>query len=426
MSARPRTAPVGTNPTHPPDPPGAGPTRARPEPAARRTRVADGPTREPLDRLVAGLPGRWYHDPAQHRRELERVWFGSWIAVARVDELPVPGDYRVVDLGGQSLLVLRDEVGGLRAFHNTCRHRGSILCTESSGRLRGARITCPYHAWSYGLDGRLQSTPRRLPTSDFDPERLGLLSVAVDVWGGFVFVHLGEGGVPALQASLGWLPERLARYGLERLVVGHRMEVEVAADWKLVCENFCECLHCPPVHPELCRLVPAYREGGAWGLRRDPDGRPLPEAISPFGEGVETLTPDGRSRIPALRGLDDAQRRLPYQPALLPPNLFLNLHPDYVNAHMMFPAGPGRVRIVYDWLFEPEALSHPAFDREHYVSLWRTVNAQDARNCEWQQRGVTARGFTHGVYVPQEFDCDRFARWVRAKLRRPSLLQRPI
>jgi Rieske 2Fe-2S family protein len=395
----------------------------RPEAGARR---AGGPAREPLDRLVAGLPARWYRDAEQHRREIERVWFASWIAVARVDELPAACAYRVVDLGGQSLLILRDETGGVRAFHNTCRHRGSILCTEAAGRLRAGRITCPYHAWSYGLDGRLQTTPRRIPTPDFDPGRLGLLPVHADTWGGFVFVHLGVGSVPPLRECLGWMPDRFAAYGLESLVIGHRLEVEVAADWKLVCENFCECFHCPPVHPELCRLVPAYREGGAWGLRRDRAGRALAEATPPFRPGTQTLTPDGRSRVPPFRGLDETQRRLPYQPALLPPNLFLNLHPDYVNAHLMFPVGPGRVRIVYDWLFEPAALAHPAFDLEHYVALWRTTNAQDARNCEWQQRGLAARGFAHGVYVPQEFDCHRFAQWVRAKLRRATTRQRPI
>jgi len=385
-----------------------------------------GPSREPLERVIAGLPSRTYHDAEHHRREIDRIWFGSWIAVERAEGLPEPGDFRVIDLAGQSLLVVRDATGALRAFHNTCRHRGSILCTEAAGRLRGGRITCPYHAWSYALDGRLESTPRRMSTPDFDAERFGLLPVAVDTWGGFVFVHLGQGGVPPLAESLGWMPGRFAAYGLEGLVVGHRLQVEVAADWKLVCENFCECFHCPPVHPELCRLVPAYREGGAWGLRRDSAGRPRQESLPAFGEGVETLTADGRSRVPAFQALGEAERRLPYQPALLPPNLFLNLHPDYVNAHRLFPLGPGRVRIVYDWLFEPSALAHPDFDLEHYVSLWRTTNAQDARNCEWQQRGLRARGFAHGVYMPQEFDCHRFAQWVRAKLRRASTRQRPI
>ncbi|MBY0438356.1 MAG: aromatic ring-hydroxylating dioxygenase subunit alpha [Burkholderiales bacterium] len=383
-------------------------------------------TREPLARVEAGLPAAWYLDEAHHRRELERVWNGSWIAAARCDEVGMPGDFRVVDIGEQSVLLTRHDDGGLRAFHNICRHRGSILCTEAQGRLRGGRIVCPYHAWTYDLDGRLQSTPRRMPTGDFDPADFGLFPVAVDTWGGFVFVHLGSGPVQPLSEALGWIPSTFASHRLDALVSGHRRVVDVQANWKLVCENFCECFHCPPVHPELCRVVPAYREGGAWGLRRDEQGRPIPEASAEYRAGARTLTLDGTARVPPFAGLDEAQRSTLYMPALLPPNLFLNVHPDYVNSHLMFPTGPGSVRIVYDWLFEPQALADPAFDLEHYVALWRVTNGQDARNCEWQQRGIRARVFQHGVFMPQEFDCHRFAGWVRDTLASATTGQRPI
>jgi Rieske 2Fe-2S family protein len=384
------------------------------------------PARTPLGRVEAGLPARWYLDEGHHRRELERLWFGNWIAAARCDEVRAPGAFRVVDIGDQSILLTRNAEGELRAFHNTCRHRGSILCTEAQGRLRGERIVCPYHAWTYDLDGRLQSTPRRMPTDDFDPAAFGLFRVAVDTWGGFVFVHLGAAPQPALSEVLGWMPAAFANHGLDGLVSGHRIVVDVQANWKLVCENFCECFHCPPVHPELCRVVPAYREGGAWGLRRDARGQPVPESGAQYRPGARTLTLDGTARVAPFAGLDPAQREVLYSPALLPPNLFLNVHPDYVNAHLMFPTGPESVRIVYDWLFEPQALADPRFDLEHYVALWRVTNEQDARNCEWQQRGIHARAFRQGVFMPQEFDCHRFAAWVRAALDSPLVQQEPI
>ncbi|MFO0523687.1 MAG: aromatic ring-hydroxylating oxygenase subunit alpha [bacterium] len=394
--------------------------------SATAARPAAGGTREPLVRVEAGLPASWYLDEGHHRRELERIWHGNWIAVARWDEVRSPGDFRVVDIGDQSVLLTRNQVGGLRAFHNTCRHRGSILCTEAQGRLRSGRIVCPYHSWTYDLDGRLQSTSRRMPTADFDPGEFGLFPVAVDTWGGFVFVHLGSVPVQPLSGALGWIPSTFANHGLDRLVSGQRMIVDVQADWKLVCENFCECFHCPSVHPELCRIVPAYRRGGAWGLRRDEQGRPVPEQTREYRSDARTLTLDGTTRVAPFAGLDDTQRATLYLPALLPPNLFLNVHPDYVNSHLMFPTGPGSVRIVYDWLFEPEALADPRFDLEHYVALWRLTNEQDARNCEWQQRGIRARVFRHGVYMPQEFDCHRFASWVREALDSPAIGQCPI
>jgi Rieske 2Fe-2S family protein len=384
------------------------------------------PAREPLKRLEAGLPASWYHDPEHYRRELEVLWYGRWIAVAREEEIPGPGDYRVAEIGTQSVFVVRGDDGALRGFHNTCRHRGSILCTAPQGSFARSRIVCPYHAWTYDLAGRLVATPRRMPTPDFEPEKLSLYEVAVAAWGGFVFIHLAGRKAPPLAATLGDLPERFARYGFADLRIGKRIVADVHANWKLLVENFAECFHCPPVHPELCRIVTAYRDAGAWGLHRDARGNPLPEAAPEYKAGAQTLTLDGTATIAPFRGLSEAERRTLYVPAMLPPNLFLNVQPDYVNAHLMFPTGPESVRIVYDWLFEPEAMASPGFELDHYVALWEITNRQDARNCEWQQRGTRSREFRHGHFVPQEFDCHRFVQWVRSALRaRPARRRAP-
>jgi Rieske 2Fe-2S family protein len=383
---------------------------------ARQTRKiapsAADPVRRPLARLERGLPAAWYYDPAHYARELEAFWYRRWIAAARAEDIPRAGDWLALRIGTQSVILVRGEDGILRAFHNACRHRGSVLCTDDAGRFKRARIVCPYHSWTYDLAGRLVATPRRMQTPDFDMRRFPLHPVAADTWGGFVFVNLAGRGAPPLAKALGALPGRFARYGFEHLRSGRRIVADVKANWKLVAENFSECFHCPPVHPELCRIVTAYREAGAWGLRG-------PEPTPQFRPGARTLTPDGTARIPPFRGLGESERAMIYVPWMLPPNLFLNVHPDYVNAHLVFPTGPESVRIVYDWLFEPEHV--PAGeDLAHYTALWEITNAQDARNCEWQQQGVRARAFRHGWYVPQEFDCHRFARWVRAGLRRRS------
>ena len=374
------------------------------------------PTREPLKRLEAGLPASWFRDPAHYRRELDRLWYDCWIAVAREEEIPGPGDYHVAEIDTQSIFVVRGEDGALRAFHNTCRHRGSVLCTAPQGSFARRRIVCPYHAWTYDLDGRLIATPRRMPTPDFDPRKFPLYAVAVASWGGFVFAHLAGRKAPPLGKTLGALPARFERYGFDGLRIGKRIVADVHANWKLLCENFSECFHCPPVHPELCRIVTAYRDAGAWGLQRDADGRAIAETRPEYAAGAQTLTLDGAAKIAPFRGLTAEERRTLYVPAMILPNLFLNVQPDYVNAHMMFPTGPENVRIVYDWLFEPEAIAGPGFDLDHYVALWDITNKQDARNCEWQQRGIRSREFRHGHFVPQEFDCHRFAEWVRGAL----------
>jgi Rieske 2Fe-2S family protein len=363
--------------------------------------------RKPLTRLEPGLPAAWYSDPAHYHQELEAFWYAKWIAVAREEELVAAGDWRVVKVGTQSTVLVMDEK--LKAFHNTCRHRGSILCTEESGTFPRKRIVCPYHSWTYDLSGKLVATPRRMETPDFDMKNFPLFEVATQAWGGFVFVCLAQRPPPFEP------PTRFARYGFDKLRIGKRIVADVQANWKLLAENFSECFHCPPVHPELCRVVTAYQEAGAWGLR--------PSSKAEYKTGAATLTLDGTSRLPALAGLNAEERKTLYAPEMVLPNLFLNIQPDYVNSHLMFPTGPQSVRIVYDWLFEPRHLPLSEGDLAHYVALWDITNKQDARNCEWQQQGMQSREFRHGHYVPQEFDCHRFAEWVRLTLREAPALR---
>lgn len=363
--------------------------------------------RIPLERLEAALPAAWFHDPAHHERELEAFWYRRWVAVAREEEIAARGDWKTVTLGTQSLLLLKGEEGELRAFHNVCRHRGSILCAGEQGHFERGRIVCPYHAWTYGLSGELTATPRRMETPDFDRKAFPLYAVPVRTWGGFVFVCID--GEPPFEPPAG-----LENYGFAGLRIGRRIVADVKANWKLLCENFSECFHCPPVHPELCRIVTAYRQAGAWGLHEKYTTGPE------YKPDATTLTLDGTSRLPPFRGLTEAERKTLYRAEMHPPNLFLNVHPDYVNAHMMFPTGPESVRLVYDWLFEAERLPLSEEDLAHYVALWDVTNRQDARNCEWQQRGLRARPFEHGWYVPQEFDAHRFAQWVREGLASPT------
>ena len=250
------------------------------------------------------------------------------------------------------------------------------------------------------------ATPRRLPTPDFDAKKFSLYDVATQTWGGFIFVCLSS-RPPRFETTTAF-----ANHDIQDLRIGKRIVADVKANWKLLAENFSECFHCPPVHPELCQVVTAYQEAGAWGLRGE-------ETKPEFKSGAVTLTLDGSARIPSFKNLSKKEKSTPYIPWMLPPNLFLNVHPDYVNSHLMFPTGPESVRIVYDWLFEPAHMPKGK-DLEHYTALWEVTNRQDARNCEWQQQGIQSREFKHGHYVPQEFDCHRFAQWVREGLTPPA------
>jgi Rieske 2Fe-2S family protein len=274
------------------------------------------------------------------------------------------------------------------------------------------------------MDGRLLATPRQMETPDFDRARFPLHGVRVECWGGFVFVNLAGADAPPLADALDDIPAQFARHGLADLRIGKRMVVDVQANWKLLLENFYECFHCPTVHPEFCEIVPAYRDAGQWGLAGATglagDAERADSADSAdraqYKPGAQTLTLDGTARLPPFRGLTPEDRKTLYTAQTFPPNLFLNVHPDYVNVQTMFATGPESVRMVYDWLFEADRLPLPDADLEHYVALWDLTNRQDARNCEWQQQGLRSRAFSHGHYAPQEFDCHRFAEWVRAAL----------
>ncbi len=195
------------------------------------------------------LPARHYADPELFRRELDAIHHDMWLHAGRTEALDAPGRYFLVRFAGVNLIVLRDEQGGVAAFHNTCRHRGTLLCREDSGRLAGS-IQCPYHAWTYGLDGALRSAPLMEKVVGFALREHGLGRVAAAEWDGHVFVNLSARPVP-LSEHLAGLDRKFAAWRMGELRRAERRVYHLKANWKLVIQNYSECLHCPIVHPLL-------------------------------------------------------------------------------------------------------------------------------------------------------------------------------
>ena len=229
--------------------------------------------------LQRSLPGPSYTSEAEFARERDRVLLPGWFCVGRADGLTEPGCYLAADVCGESIIVTRTEGGGLAGHYNLCRHRGSRLVPRAGepesaagspppGPVAGGRfpgcIRCPYHAWTYALDGTLRAAPF-LPGLREHRAALSLHRVDVATWGGFVFARLeppsGAGPAEPLGAALGEIPARVAAYPLAGLRTGARLRYDVAANWKVILENYNECYHCGPVHPELCELVPAFPPG---------------------------------------------------------------------------------------------------------------------------------------------------------------------
>jgi Rieske 2Fe-2S family protein len=231
--------------------------------------------------------------------------------------------------------------------------------------------------------------------------------VGVDTWGGFVFVNLTPSEAQPLATQLGGIPERLRRYPLAQLRIGSTMRYDVAANWKIICENYNECYHCGGVHPELCAVVPSFREGGGANLDWS---RGVPHR-----EGAYTFTHTGTTLRRAFAGLNEDEK-VRHKGELAYPNLFLSVACDHVAAYILKPRSADRTQITCHFLFETHEIEKPAFDPSDTVDFWDLVNRQDWTVCEAVQEGIRARVHTHGYFAPMEdYNLD-IRRYVRERV----------
>jgi Rieske 2Fe-2S family protein len=352
--------------------------------------------------LEPTLPSSWYSAERVFGIEKERIFCREWVCVAREEELAERGAWRLVSVLGESLILVRNRSGALRAFYNVCRHRGTRLCADPHdarpqaqlpGGIAAGRITCPYHQWSYDFDGNLVSAPHLGAEPGFDRKEFSLYPASVECWGGFVFLHLSPAQAQPLAQQLGGIPERTRRYPLAQLRIGHTIRYSVAANWKVLCENYNECYHCAGVHPELCAVVPAFRERGGASLdwARGVPHRP----------GAYTFTTSGTTRRRAFPTLDEDER-VRHKGELAYPNLFVSLACDHVAVFILEPRAAARTEIVCHFLFEPYEIARQDFDPRDAVAFWDLVNRQDWAICEALQLGLGARVHERGYYSPME------------------------
>jgi Rieske 2Fe-2S family protein len=351
--------------------------------------------------LQAALPRELYVDAAAWQAEREKVLLREWTCVGRVTDLGLhePERVAVVEVLGESLVVTSAADGGLHAAYNVCRHRGSQLCPPQGPARDAGSIRCPYHSWTYALDGSLLKAPHA--TVD-DPAAFALHPVGVETWQGFVFVHLTPASARPLADQVGHAAETLRNYALGDLVTGQVLSYEVAANYKVLLENYNECYHCGPVHPELSRLVPSFAGGGAeldW------------EHGIPHREGAWTFTMTGTTTRTPLPGLDEHERSR-HKGDLSYPNLMLSASADHVAAFVLHPRSVDRTEVVCSLLFAPEAVADPRFDPGDAAELWHLVNQQDWAICESVQRGMSSRAYTHGWFAPMEDDSLDIRRWL--------------
>jgi Rieske 2Fe-2S family protein len=366
------------------------------------------------------LPQRYFISPEVFAEELEKIFARDWVLVGHQSEVAQTGDYFVREVADESIIIVRDKNGDVRAFYNVCRHRGTRLCEEERGHA--AAIQCPYHAWTYGLDGRLIGAPHMDEVNGFKREQYSLRTVHAETWEGFIFVNLANQPMP-LEKWFAPLGEKFSQWDLPRLRSAKRVEYDVKANWKLMFENYSECYHCPGVHPMLSKVSPYdsaendLTEGPFLGgfMKINP-GKSLTMSGEACAMAIDHEHP------PSLRSgaAGEEEDRVFYYSIF--PNMLLSMHPDYVMVHQLWPEAPDRTRIICDWFFHPDAFGRDDFNPEDAIEFWDVTNKQDWHVCELSQQGIASRAYEPGPYSSRE---SIPAAWDREYLRRMGAQKTP-
>jgi len=338
------------------------------------------------------LRREYYLSPEIFTTEQERIFTKQWFCAGHVSRVPEAGDYFILDAHGESVIILRDQKGEIRAFYNVCRHRGTHMCEESEGRFSKS-IQCPYHAWTYSLDGRLIGAPLMKGVSDFNKDEFPLHAVYLQVWEGFIFLNLAGSPEP-FQEVFAPIASKFNGWNLPILKSERRITYNVKANWKFIFQNYNECYHCPPVHPQLARI--SSSDSGENDLIAGP-------FIGGFMtiDKADSLTYSGRACAMPVADLSSEDLHRVYYYSIAP-NMLLSLHPDYVMFHTVWPQSPDRTMIHCEWLFHPEAFRRADFHPDDGIDFWDETNRQDWHMCELSQKGVSSRAYQPSPYSPRE------------------------
>jgi Rieske 2Fe-2S family protein len=354
--------------------------------------------RKTAETFAAGaktLAQQYFVSPKVFAEEQDRIFSKQWVLVGHQSQLAEAGDYFVARVAGESLIIVRDKGGELHGFYNVCRHRGTRLREDRNGHL--SAIQCPYHAWTYGLDGRLIGAPHMDDVPGFDKADYSLHPVNVGLWEGFIFVSLEDastqrGGYISLEEWFAPLTGKFSHWNLPKLRAAKRIEYDVKANWKLMFENYSECYHCPGVHPMLSKVSPYD------SAENDLTKGPFLGGFMKINKGAG-MTMSGKACALPVGKIENLQEVFYYS---IFPNMLLSLHPEYVMVHQLWPQSPERTLIVCDWLFHPDAFGRKDFRPEDAIEFWDMTNKQDWHVCELSQQGISSRAYEPGPYSARE------------------------
>ena len=392
------------------------------------------------------LPGKFYREAELYRLDIERVWRTGWLFAGHTCEISKPGDYFTLEVDTDSVIVIRSDDGTVHALHNVCRHRGSMICAEPCGRLN--RLVCPYHQWTYGLDGALLAC--RGMQQDLDKSQFGLHRVHACEVEGLIFISFAQEPIPFETASQTLAP-LLKPQGFNRAKVAKAVDYVVQANWKLVWENNRECYHCNLNHPQYIKanfdhyntddatprvrkeitevVVRTERKWAAVGLaptHKQTGMAVFPDAAhniwfsanrTPLVDGWVSESMDGKQVAPLMGDYGQADVGTLRVRAL--PNFWNHSSCDHGVSTRLLPAGPQQTAIRVYWLVDEKAVAGRDYDLAKLVPFWQLTSEQDWQICERQQRGVNSSAYTPGPYSTfKEYNVASFVMWYLNTLQR--------
>ena len=376
------------------------------------------------------LEQKFYTDPEYHKLDLENIFYKDWLFVGHDCELPKTGSYMTVQIGAYPVVIVRDAQGGIRAFHNSCRHRGSRICAAEKGTA--AKLVCPYHQWTYELDGRLLFARQVGP--DFKPAEYGLKPVHCETVAGYIYVCVAE-EAPDFGAFRNLVEPYLAPHNIKDAKVAFESSIIEKGNWKLVWENNRECYHCAANHPELCRTYPeAPSATGVQGVMEDPEINQLWKNCASVGLPAEfNMSEDGRyriTRIPLLRdavsytmsGKAAVKKPLSDQVASNTnigamlmfnyPSTWNHLMADHAISFRVLPISAEETLVTTKWLVHKDAVEGVDYDLDELTHVWIQTNDQDRQIVEENAVGIRSPAYQPGPYsVEHEGGVMQFLEW---------------
>tara|TARA_Y100001970_G_scaffold215861_1_gene264221 strand:- start:295 stop:1440 length:1146 start_codon:yes stop_codon:yes gene_type:complete len=374
-----------------------------------------------LKKTSKSLPFKWYFDDGHYKKELNKIWNNEWIYACHENNLKDPLCYITIRLANYNILILKDKNNTIKAYLNTCRHRGSIICDKDSGKLRSNILVCPYHQWSYdGSNGKLIKTssfkiPKNFKTSDYS-----LKIIKIKIWNGLIFFNFNDSPIKwnNLNTFQDYDPV-INKIDLDNFHVGYIWKKIINCNWKIFWENYSECLHCPNVHPNLSKLVPVYKRRLV-DIKDDPNWKKLlksnkPEFQSGLRKGAETWSVDGSAQGHKINFFKKSKKFPGHIYLTSWPSMFLVIFVDHIRIVRILPINNEKTEITSEWLFESKTMNDKKYNKNNVIDFAIEVMKEDSAACELNQKGVHNFISHSGILMPEEYEIKKFHDWIRKK-----------